>query len=93
MSVVGIDDHPLAELCDLTAVRQPAIQQGVRSARLALELLGGDPVHEPYQTLPTHLVIRSTSGPRDPGYGADAAAAASSSTATATGGAGPPALA
>jgi DNA-binding LacI/PurR family transcriptional regulator len=67
MSVVGVDDHPLAELCDLTTVRQPAELQGVRSARLALGLLGGDPIHEPHVTVPTHLVIRSTTGPLDSG--------------------------
>jgi DNA-binding LacI/PurR family transcriptional regulator len=66
VSVVGIDDHPIAELCDLTTVRQPAELQGIRSARLALDLLGGDPPDEPHLTVPTHLVIRATTGPLDP---------------------------
>jgi LacI family repressor for deo operon, udp, cdd, tsx, nupC, and nupG len=63
VSVIGIDDHPLADLCDLTTVRQPAEQQGARSAHLALDLLGGAPPGELHVTLPTHLVIRATTGP------------------------------
>ena len=47
MSVVGIDDHPIADLWDLTTVRQPVELQGVRSARMALALLGGGPVDRP----------------------------------------------
>jgi DNA-binding LacI/PurR family transcriptional regulator len=66
VSVVGIDDHPIADLCDLTTVRQPAEEQGTEAARLALSLLGGEPPREPHLTLPTHLVIRATTGPLDP---------------------------
>ena len=33
VSVVGIDDHPLAELTDLTAVGQPVREQGASRAR------------------------------------------------------------
>jgi DNA-binding LacI/PurR family transcriptional regulator len=65
VSVIGIDDHPVADLCDLTTVRQPAELLGRRSARLALDLLGGDPVTDRHQILPTHLVIRATTGPLD----------------------------
>jgi len=63
MSVIGIDDHPLAELCDLTTVHQPVQMQGRRSAELALSLLGGAPVTEQHLTVPTHLVIRGTTAP------------------------------
>jgi LacI family transcriptional regulator, repressor for deo operon, udp, cdd, tsx, nupC, and nupG len=63
MSVIGIDDHPLAELCDLTTVRQPVDGQGTRAARIALDLLRGHPVEAAQVTLPTHLVIRSTTAP------------------------------
>jgi DNA-binding LacI/PurR family transcriptional regulator len=62
MSVIGIDDHPLAELCDLTTVRQPVELQGIRSARLALEMLNAGPVGERHIVVPTHLVIRGTTG-------------------------------
>jgi DNA-binding LacI/PurR family transcriptional regulator len=63
MSVIGIDDHPIADLCDLTTVHQPVEEQGVRAARIALSLLGGAPVDDEQVTVPTHLVIRSTTGP------------------------------
>lgn len=44
-------------------MRQPAELQGARSAHLALDLLGGAPIDELHVTLPTHLVIRATTGP------------------------------
>jgi LacI family repressor for deo operon, udp, cdd, tsx, nupC, and nupG len=63
MSVIGIDDHPVADLCDLTTVHQPVTEQGEHAARLALSLLGGEPTPGPGLTLPTHLVIRGTTAP------------------------------
>jgi DNA-binding LacI/PurR family transcriptional regulator len=63
MSVVGIDDHPIADLWDLTTVRQPVDLQGVRSARMALDLLGGSTPIDQHLTVPTHLVIRGTTAP------------------------------
>ncbi|MDG4823261.1 LacI family DNA-binding transcriptional regulator [Asanoa sp. WMMD1127] len=60
LSLVGIDDHPLAELSDLTTVRQPVELQGVHAARMALALLGGGSVADAHVTIPTHLVIRGT---------------------------------
>src|SRR6476469_2139894 len=41
ISVIGIDDHPLAELTDLTTVSQPVHQQGTRAAEMVLGLLQG----------------------------------------------------
>jgi LacI family transcriptional regulator, repressor for deo operon, udp, cdd, tsx, nupC, and nupG len=64
MSVIGIDDHPMAELWDLTTVRQPVEEQGARSARLALALLGGSAPADRHQTVPTELIIRKTTGPK-----------------------------
>ncbi|MEX5296497.1 LacI family DNA-binding transcriptional regulator [Kocuria sp. CPCC 205268] len=59
VSVVGIDDHPLAELVDLTTVRQPVRDQGVQAAHLLLALLRGE---EPdlARKLPTRVVVRSS---------------------------------
>ena len=65
MSVVGIDDHPIADLWDLTTVCQPVEVLGARSARMALALLGGDPVPDQQVTVPTQLIIRGTTAPRD----------------------------
>lgn len=62
MSVIGIDDHPLAELTDLTTVAQPVHQQGTRAAEMVLSLLQGSPIDEAV-TMPTHLVIRRSTAP------------------------------
>ncbi|KLU10541.1 LacI family DNA-binding transcriptional regulator [Kocuria sp. SM24M-10] len=62
ISVIGIDDHPLAELVDLTTVRQPVRDQGLQAARLLLALLRGeDP--DPAQKLPTRVVVRRSTAP------------------------------
>lgn len=65
VSVVGIDDHPLAALTDLTTVAQPVAEQGRRAAELTLGLLRAGPVPEQQAiTLPTHLIVRhSTAAP------------------------------
>jgi DNA-binding LacI/PurR family transcriptional regulator len=62
ISVVGIDDHPLAELVDLTTVHQPVREQGTLAAQMLLGLLRGDEV-DPTVTLPTRLVVRRTTAP------------------------------
>jgi LacI family transcriptional regulator, repressor for deo operon, udp, cdd, tsx, nupC, and nupG len=62
MSVIGIDDHPLAELTDLTTVSQPVHQQGVLAGRLVLALLQGDEVEQAV-TVPTRLVVRRSTAP------------------------------
>jgi LacI family transcriptional regulator, repressor for deo operon, udp, cdd, tsx, nupC, and nupG len=64
ISVVGIDDHPLAALTDLTTVAQPVTELGRRAAELTLALLRGAPPDQQAVTLPTRLVVRhSTAGP------------------------------
>ncbi|HEY5855116.1 MAG TPA: substrate-binding domain-containing protein, partial [Aldersonia sp.] len=67
VSVIGIDDHPLAELTDLTTVRQPVREQGAIAARLVLdELDATDTVADGRSaavTVPTTLVVRATTGP------------------------------
>jgi LacI family repressor for deo operon, udp, cdd, tsx, nupC, and nupG len=63
MSLIGIDDHPMAELTDLTTVHQPVHEQGERAGRLVLDMLTGAPVDVTHLTLPTNLVIRSTTAP------------------------------
>lgn len=63
MSLIGIDDHPMAELTDLTTVHQPVHEQGERAGRLVLDMLTGAPVDATHLTLPTKLVIRGTTAP------------------------------
>lgn len=62
ISVVGIDDHPLAELTDLTTVHQPVREQGARTADMLLKLLDGVPT-DTAVTMPTHLIVRGSTAP------------------------------
>jgi DNA-binding LacI/PurR family transcriptional regulator len=67
-SLVGFDDAiPLAAAHRLTTIRQPSRDKGAHAARAILALLAGH--HAPdRQELPTHLVIRQTTG-RPPSRG------------------------
>jgi LacI family transcriptional regulator, repressor for deo operon, udp, cdd, tsx, nupC, and nupG len=65
LSVIGVDDHPLAALTDLTTVAQPVREQGRRAGELVQaalrgELGGGIP---PAELLSTRLVLRGTTSP------------------------------
>src|SRR4029077_13241345 len=62
ISVIGIDNHPLAELTDLTTVSQPVRQQGLLAGQMVLELLQGADV-ERAVTVPTRLVLRRSTAP------------------------------
>ncbi|GAA0514414.1 DNA-binding transcriptional regulator CytR [Paractinoplanes deccanensis] len=62
MSVVGIDDHPMAELADLTTVAQPVRDQGVLAGRMLLSLLAGETATTGV-TVPTRLVVRGSTAP------------------------------
>jgi LacI family repressor for deo operon, udp, cdd, tsx, nupC, and nupG len=61
VSVVGIDDHPLAALNDLTTVAQPVREQGVLTGRMIVKLIRGEPARG--ATVPTRLVVRNSTGP------------------------------
>ncbi len=59
ISIVGIDDHPMAELLDLTTVHQPVVEQGRTAAGIVLDLLRDKSRSTARSiTLPTHLVVR-----------------------------------
>ncbi|MFS0700395.1 LacI family DNA-binding transcriptional regulator [Cellulomonas sp. 179-A 4D5 NHS] len=75
VAVVGIDDHALADVLDLTTVRQPVVEQGRAAGHLVQQVVqeGGAP--EPHVTLPTHLIVRATTGPPQPRARPDAAPA------------------
>jgi LacI family repressor for deo operon, udp, cdd, tsx, nupC, and nupG len=62
ISVIGIDDHPLAELADLTTVRQSVSEQGRLSAELLLAFLDGVDA-ETEQVTNTYVVTRRSTGP------------------------------
>lgn len=59
ISVIGVDDHPLAQELDLTSVRQDVRAQGELAARLVIDALAGRPVAES-NLLPTQLVLRGS---------------------------------
>lgn len=65
VSVVGIDDHPLAALTDLTTVHQSVREQGEIAARLVLDALAPIPDGDAPTavTAPTTLVVRGSTGP------------------------------
>ena len=63
MSVIGVDDHPLAELFGLTTVNQFVREQGRLAGQMTLDLLHGRPLDDDEVLVPTHLVCRGSTGP------------------------------
>ena len=65
ISVIGIDDHPLAAATDLTTVAQPVREQGRRAGALVRAALRGEDGGRvpPAEMLPTRLVLRRTTSP------------------------------
>ena len=66
VSVIGVDDHDLSRLFDLTTVAQPVREQGRVAARLLVEQLVTAGATEPEMatvTMPIRLVVRGTTGP------------------------------
>lgn len=66
ISVIGVDDHPCADLNELTTVSQPVREQGQIAARLVLALLDPDApaaADTKVSTLPTRLVVRGSTAP------------------------------
>lgn len=61
LSVIGVDDHDLAWLFDLTTVAQPVRDQGRIAARTLLEQLrAGGPLEPHVTTVPVELIVRGT---------------------------------
>jgi len=63
LSVIGIDDHEMAEIFDLTTVAQPVHEQGRVAALQVLTALAGTNWAPEQVVLPTHLVVRRTTAP------------------------------
>ena len=71
ISVIGIDDHEMAEFFELSTVAQPVHQQGQLAARLLLDALAAvddddRPTEPPALTVPTRLIVRHTTAPPPP---------------------------
>lgn len=64
ISVIGVDDHEMAAMLDLTTVAQDPVSQGRAAAQLLLQVLESD--REPASRsilLPTRLLLRGTTAP------------------------------
>lgn len=68
LSIIGIDDHPLAEMFGLTSIRQDPRQQGERAVAMIMKQLqsaGIETTSSRHTMIPAALRIRtSTSAPR-----------------------------
>ncbi|TJZ59392.1 LacI family transcriptional regulator [Streptomyces piniterrae] len=75
ISVLGFDDHPLAEMLDLSTVAQSAWHTGHTAAGLVSSILT-DPDSDPARhiALPTHLIPRGSTAPPPADRLAEAAA-------------------
>lgn len=63
LSLVGFDDHEMADVVELTTIRQPVPARGARAAELMLAALGGSPAPSGPELLPLELVVRGTTRP------------------------------
>lgn len=65
VSVVGIDDHEMAPVLELTTIAQSAGEQGRAAARRLVQVLDAepDPTAAEHLVLPTTLVLRGSTAP------------------------------
>ncbi|MFP5322410.1 MAG: LacI family DNA-binding transcriptional regulator [Acidimicrobiia bacterium] len=63
LSVVGFDGHEVAEVLDLTTVRQQPSAQGATAGRLLLDLHDHPSPEPPHPVGETELVVRGTTAP------------------------------
>jgi DNA-binding LacI/PurR family transcriptional regulator len=68
VSVIGVDDHEMARMLDLTTVAQNVEAQGEVAAQLLLQVLHGEMIDDADEPLllPTSLVLRRTTAPPAP---------------------------
>jgi len=67
LSGVGVDDHDLSRLFDLTTVAQPVRERGrIAARRLVAWAISEQPPETNVVTVPTHLLVRGTTAPPDP---------------------------
>jgi LacI family repressor for deo operon, udp, cdd, tsx, nupC, and nupG len=63
MSVIGFDDHEMAEFSDLTTISQPVTAQAEMATRLLLDRMQDTDHDAGDVVLPTRLIVRGTTGP------------------------------
>lgn len=62
VSVIGIDDHELAESFHLTTMQQEPFRQGAIAARILLDQIDGAPPPTRSIRVPVPLIVRGTTG-------------------------------
>lgn len=62
MSVIGMDDHEMASVVDLTTVAQPVQEQGAIAAQLLIDTISGRLTGPTEVIVPTRLVVRGSTG-------------------------------
>jgi DNA-binding LacI/PurR family transcriptional regulator len=63
VSLIGVDDHDVARVVELTTIRQRVAAQGAAAARQLILAMSGGPVELAPQLSSIELVERSTTGP------------------------------
>ena len=65
VAIIGFDDHPTAELMDLSTIRQPVAEQALDVAtRLLAAVATTQPAGDDDVVLDTELVVRGSTVPR-----------------------------
>ena len=64
LSVIGFDDHDLADALGLTTMRQAVAEMGVRAAETVMALIDGEPVSDITWDVP--LMVRETTSSKRP---------------------------
>ena len=62
VSVIGVDDHDMAFLFNLTTISQPVRQQGRLAAQILIEQIRNPTKLAPRLTVKSELIIRSSTG-------------------------------
>lgn len=60
ISVIGFDDADIAQVADLTTIRQDRLELGRNAGRKVLSLLRGTPLNPAYESQEAALVLRGT---------------------------------
>jgi DNA-binding LacI/PurR family transcriptional regulator len=63
LSVIGYDDIEIADIMQLSTMRQLLFESGQRGAESLLETLDNPTIRPTQQVLPTELVVRNTTSP------------------------------
>lgn len=60
ISVTGFDDGPFANAIGLTTIRQKPVELGKMAALKTLDLIRGNQIDDPHETIPARLILRNS---------------------------------